>query len=136
MRIMPPDETLSTLNNALAGQCLPNCQFATACYGIIDGRTMELHLARGGHPYPIHVRCDGAMEEVTMGGGLLGVFAGEEFPAARVQMAPGEKLILYSDGLEEFFGLVLFKQVEEVANLRSVRAHLLQKASRRPDKDT
>jgi serine phosphatase RsbU (regulator of sigma subunit) len=100
-RILPCDEVLASLNNQLAEQELPNCQFVTACYGVVDARQGVVTFSRGGHPHPIHVHTDGTCEEVKAVGGLLGIMPGETFPAVRVPLQPGEKLIVYSDGLED-----------------------------------
>ena len=100
-RIVPPAEVLEGLNSELAGQQLPNCQFVTACYATIDAVTHELTFSRAGHPHPIHVGVDGTCCEVRTVGGLLGVFPGESFPSVDLVLQPGERLILYSDGLEE-----------------------------------
>lgn len=99
--IVPPSDVLERLNSQLADQQLPNCQFVTACYGTIDLEEHVITLARGGHPHPIHVGADGTCEEVRTVGGLLGIFHGETFPSTSVALQPGEKLIVYSDGLED-----------------------------------
>ncbi len=99
-QIIPPDEAMAGLNNALADQHLPNCQFATACYCIIDTRTLELTFARGGHPYPLVLRADGSVEEMQWAGPLLGVFPSMEYPACRIQLRPGDKVLVYTDGAE------------------------------------
>ena len=99
--IVPPGEALAVLNRELAAQELPNCQFITACYGYINVQTHTLTFARGGHPHPIHVAADGSCGEVRVLGGLLGVFQEEEFPSLSLCLGPGEKLVLYSDGLED-----------------------------------
>lgn len=99
--IVPPSDVLEQLNGQLADQQLPNCQFVTACYGTIDLEAGIVHLARGGHPHPIHVGVDGTCCEVRTTGGLLGIFHGETFPSTSVALQPGEKLVLYSDGLED-----------------------------------
>lgn len=99
--IVPPGEVLANLNRDMADQELPNCQFVTACYATISTETGELNFARGGHPHPIHVRADGQCIETRTTGGLLGVFPDEEFVGARLILAPGEKFILYSDGMED-----------------------------------
>ncbi|HOA75471.1 MAG TPA: PP2C family protein-serine/threonine phosphatase [Phycisphaerae bacterium] len=99
--IVPPHDVLEQLNAQLADQQLPNCQFVTACYATIDVRTREVCLARGGHPHPIHVGADGTCVEVRTVGGLLGIFHGETYPSTSLILEPGEKLILYSDGLED-----------------------------------
>jgi serine phosphatase RsbU (regulator of sigma subunit) len=99
--IVPPHAVLERLNSQLADQQLPNCQFVTACYATVDLRTCEISLARGGHPHPIHVGRDGTCTEVCTVGGLLGIFHGETFPSTSLVLEAGEKLILYSDGLED-----------------------------------
>lgn len=99
--IVPPHMVLEQLNSQLADQELPNCQFVTACYATIDLCTHEICLARGGHPHPIHVGVDGTCAEVRTIGGLLGIFHGETFPSTSLALAPGEKLVIYSDGLED-----------------------------------
>jgi len=99
--IVPPSEVLAALNNDLAAQELPNCQFVTACYATINVATHELILARGGHPHPIHVGPDGRCAEVRTVGGLLGVFPDEDFPSTTLLLEPGERLIIYSDGMED-----------------------------------
>lgn len=99
--LVPPSEVLAVLNSDLANQDLPNCQFVTACYGVVDTQTYEVVFARGGHPHPIHVGTEGRCAEVHAMGGLLGVFADESFPSARLILEPGEKLIVYSDGMED-----------------------------------
>jgi len=101
--VLNPDRTLQRLNRRLVEQQLPNSQFVTACLGLLNLRTKELQVARAGHPYPLHCTADGALSEMKSPGGLLGLFEEEEFPVSRVTLRPGEKLILYSDGVELAF---------------------------------
>jgi serine phosphatase RsbU (regulator of sigma subunit) len=98
--LLEPSETLALLNDALAGQTLPRCQFVTGCYCLLNLETLVLRFARAGHPHPLLVDEDGGVTELHTQGGLLGVFRGEDFPTRQVQLRPGEKVILYTDGLE------------------------------------
>jgi len=102
-RILSPSETLQILNDALADEHLNNCQFVTACYCLLDHSTRTLTFARGGHPHLILVQPDGSMQEIQTGGGLLGLFPRQEFPGKRIQLHSGQKVILYSDGMELAF---------------------------------
>ncbi len=98
--ILSPGVTMARLNDVLADQHLPNSQFVTACYCLVDTRTLEVCFSRGGHPYPLHLTREGFIHELKAEGGLLGLFEHEEFPTATVQLRPGDKMILFSDGLE------------------------------------
>ena len=48
--LVPPAESLRLLNNDLLQQNLTNSQFATACYCVLNTNTLQLQLARAGHP--------------------------------------------------------------------------------------
>lgn len=98
--ILTPSETLRELNQSLIEQGLPNCQFVTACYGLFDHQSRTLQLARAGHPPPILFTGCGAHHRIESSGGLLGIFDGMEFPTATIRLHPGDKLLLYTDGLE------------------------------------
>lgn len=109
--VLDPDRTLQMLNRRLVEQQLPNSQFVTACFALVNLRTLEMQVARAGHPYPLHCTADGALAELKSPGGLLGLFADEEFPVQRVTLRPGEKVILYTDGVE-----LAFASAEDRAN--------------------
>lgn len=102
-RLLTPDEMLRGLNAALVDQNLPNCRFVTACCGLYDVETRTLSYARGGHPFPIHISKDGRLQPLRSEGGLLGLHRGATFPTGTVRLEPGEKLLLYSDGVETAF---------------------------------
>jgi hypothetical protein len=91
------------LNETLTDQELPNCQFVTGCYGLINHKTLTLQYARGGHPYPVLLTAAGEVRELTTPGGLLGIFKGEKFPTAEVPLQAGDKILLYTDGVELLF---------------------------------
>jgi len=99
-QLIPPDQTLAELNEMLAIQEMSNGQFATACYCLLNFRTLQLRIARAGHPYPIRISRDGLITELKSEGGLLGLFEGEQYACRTVQLAPGDRLVLYTDGLE------------------------------------
>jgi phosphoserine phosphatase RsbU/P len=101
--LIAPGEVLGVLNENLKAQNLPNCQFVTACYCLYDVATRKLQVARGGHPYPIRIGTDGSLTEIRSTGGLLGVFPGEEFETVTTSLVPGERLLIYSDGIELAF---------------------------------
>ncbi|MCH7702007.1 MAG: SpoIIE family protein phosphatase [Planctomycetes bacterium] len=102
--VLEPSETLQLLNDSLTSQDLPNCQFVTACYALLNIETLELRYARGGHPYPCLISENGYCGELKSEGGLMGLFKGEEFPTRSVQLKKGDKLIVYTDGIEHLFG--------------------------------
>ncbi|MFQ5413129.1 MAG: PP2C family protein-serine/threonine phosphatase [Phycisphaerae bacterium] len=98
--LLDPSEVMRGLNDALTEQALPNCQFVTACYGVLNTRTLGFRYARGGHPYPLRIDGTGRVSELRTSGGLLGLFPNETFPTVETTLEPGEKVLLYTDGVE------------------------------------
>ncbi|MBN1766037.1 MAG: serine/threonine-protein phosphatase [Sedimentisphaerales bacterium] len=101
--IIEPGEVLAQLNTEFYEQGLSDFQFATCCYGLIDTRSLKLRFANAGHPYPIHIDKDGRMRELEAVGSLLGIFDEQHYPMQTYQLNPGDKLLLYSDGMELAF---------------------------------
>ncbi|HSU69738.1 MAG TPA: PP2C family protein-serine/threonine phosphatase, partial [Tepidisphaeraceae bacterium] len=102
-RLLTPAESLSRLNTELIEQNLSQAAFATALYGIIDVQTLEVTVSRAGHPAPLIIRDGGAVETIECDGPLLGIFPDESFVTATAQLQPGDRLMLYTDGIEVAF---------------------------------
>ena len=103
-RVFSPAEVVKNLNIRMAAQELSGYQFATCCYGLLNTKTLELTYARAGHPYPILIRPGKPPEQLESRGSLLGIFEQAEFSQRTIQLQPGDKLVLYSDGAEPFIG--------------------------------
>ncbi|HMO00661.1 MAG TPA: PP2C family protein-serine/threonine phosphatase [Miltoncostaeaceae bacterium] len=61
----------------------------------------RLCVARAGHPFPVVLRAGGGVETVGGDGSLLGLFAEARFGEAEVVLAPGDAMVLYTDGASE-----------------------------------
>ena len=100
--LVDPADVLLKLNADLVEQQLSNFQFVTCCYGILNTQTLRLQIANGGHPAPMLIDA-GASEELEVGGPLLGVFPEPHFVTESYQLERGQKLLLFSDGVEVAF---------------------------------
>ena len=100
--IYSPAEVMKNLNVRMAAQKLSGYQFATCCYCLLNIKTLQLTFARAGHPYPILIRAGGQLQRLEIEGSLLGIFGQAEYVQESIQLQQGDKLLLYSDGLEPF----------------------------------
>jgi serine phosphatase RsbU (regulator of sigma subunit) len=103
-RLLSPSESLARLNSELIQQNLSQAAFATALYGVIDVHTLQVTLARAGHPVPMILRANGGIDTADCDGPLLGIFPDATFIPATIQLNPGDRLLLYTDGIEVAFG--------------------------------
>lgn len=76
-------------------------KFITLFYGEVDTGRGLLRFTNAGHNYPLLRRSGGAIEELTEGGLLLGLFDNAEYQEGAVAFGPGDALLLYSDGISE-----------------------------------
>jgi sigma-B regulation protein RsbU (phosphoserine phosphatase) len=102
--IFPPAEVMKNLNTRMTDQKLSGYQFATCCYCLLNTKTLRLTYSRAGHPYPILIRAGSQPQQLQTQGPLLGIFKQAEYVQQSVQLQPGDKLLLYSDGAEPFIG--------------------------------
>lgn len=101
--IYKPCDVIKNLNLRMVEQELNGCLFATCVYALLNIRTLKLEYARAGHPYPVLIR-DQQLIPLQTRGGLLGVFETAEFEQHSLQLQPGDKLFIYSDGGEPLIG--------------------------------
>lgn len=95
-------DVVSGLHRSLVQQALPNCWFITASYLVINTATLELQHARGGAPFALYAPFKGELRELTAPGMLLGLpDVPDAFGQDQVALNPGDKVILYSDGVED-----------------------------------
>jgi sigma-B regulation protein RsbU (phosphoserine phosphatase) len=76
-------------------------KFVTLFYGELDVATGQLRYTNAGHNYPLLRRRDGAIEELREGGLPLGLFEDANYQQGLTSLAPGDALLLYSDGISE-----------------------------------
>ncbi len=75
--------------------------YATIAYGTLEKHTGRVRLALAGHPYPILIRHDGTIEYLRQGGLPVGMFPHVDYDTQELCLDPGDRLILYSDGITE-----------------------------------
>ncbi len=98
-RLLPPHEVLAQLNRELIDQDLADMPFITMVYGLINHKDGTLRFSRAGHPYPLFVPSVGDVRLLENEGVLLGVLDAQ-FSEQTQRMLPGDKLLLYSDGVD------------------------------------
>ncbi len=76
-------------------------QYFTMLYGILDLREHTFTFSRGGHPAPILVNRNGAHELDQALGPAIGILPNASFTETTVRLAPGDRLFLFTDGVDE-----------------------------------
>lgn len=97
-RLVPPGEVLDRLNRELLNLSLPEPPFVTMLYAQLDTRDGTLTFARAAHPHPLYVPVESEPAYWHAAGTLLGVFE-SEFPVQQKRLQPGDKLVVFSDGV-------------------------------------
>jgi len=98
---MPPEDCLREVNGVLVRERVSS-MFATCFYGVLDTRTGQLDFCNAGHNPPHMLRASGAVESLDFAGGLpLGLLDKRPYVGGVAQLAPGDALFLYTDGVPE-----------------------------------
>jgi sigma-B regulation protein RsbU (phosphoserine phosphatase) len=93
--------TLCQKLNELFSNNLASDKFVTFCYCTIDSVDRKLTYASAGHCCPLLIQSSGAVVILREAGTPLGIMPDREYADAEAQLAPGDRLVLYTDGLTE-----------------------------------
>jgi serine phosphatase RsbU (regulator of sigma subunit) len=96
-----PAHVLALINRALREQ--PSLSLVTAVCALLEtnGATARLTVASGGHPLPLRRRPGEAPATLGDHGVLLGIEADGDWAETAVDIAPGDTLLFYTDGVTE-----------------------------------
>ena len=97
-----PSAVLEQLNEALLREGL-DYRFCTVVYVSLTPRAdrVTTDITSGGHPLPLVLRAGGDVETAGSPGSLLGIVAVPHLAEERVELYPGDSLVLYTDGVTE-----------------------------------
>jgi CheY-like chemotaxis protein len=96
-----PAAALKRINDLLAIDTDPDL-FATMVYGILDSAARTFTYSSAGHCYPLHLKNRGTeVDELEAGGMILGTFDYATFESETISLAPGDEILLYTDGVTE-----------------------------------
>lgn len=98
---LSPEEVIRRANEIIINEQRSK-MFATTFVGYIDLNGGAMQFASGGHNPPLIYRAAlGRCEEVTSSGVAVGLFKGAGFAGAEARLAPGDVMVLYTDGITE-----------------------------------
>ena len=96
-----PADILNKTNQAICSQN-PEEMFITVWFGILDINTGKLTAANAGHEYPVIRKPDGQFEVLKdKHGFVIGGMPYSKYHEYEIQLEPGSKLFVYTDGLPE-----------------------------------
>ena len=98
----PPDAAMASLNDALERDN-HSCMFVTLFLGVLDLGSGELRFASAGHTAPSLLREQTVSIVDQDTGPALGLAQDQHYPLNHIQLMPGDRLAIYTDGIDEAF---------------------------------
>ncbi|MDF1726788.1 MAG: SpoIIE family protein phosphatase [Sulfitobacter sp.] len=95
-----PSAALADLNRVILEE-METEHYFTALLAFLDMESGCLTLAQAGHPHPMIQRADGSLEQEGPGGLPVGLVEGAQFESFTRRLAPGDRLLIASDGITE-----------------------------------
>lgn len=100
-QILDPAECLSKVNSMLIPESDVST-FVTVFYGVLNTRTGVLSYCNGGHNLPYLVKGNTSVTQLDNTSGiLLGKIEPFTFQSKQIQFEPGDRVVLYTDGVTE-----------------------------------
>ncbi len=100
-QILDPAECLSRVNTMLIPES-DSSTFVTVFYGVLETTTGVIHYCNGGHNLPFIIRHTSQVVQLEDTAGiLLGKIEPFQFGTRKLQLHPGDRVILYTDGVTE-----------------------------------
>jgi sigma-B regulation protein RsbU (phosphoserine phosphatase) len=93
---------IEKLNAYLCSQ-IPSTRMITLFYAEFEEKSDALHYVNAGHNPPFVLRADGTLERLGATGTALGLFTEARFEEMVTPLDPGDKVLLYTDGIVEAF---------------------------------
>ena len=91
---------MNKFNDAVCRSSAPE-RYSTLFCGQIDGQRRSLTYVNAGHVSPMLLRSSGTLERLDTGGMPVGLFDLARYEEGRVDLASGDVLVCYSDGISE-----------------------------------
>ena len=123
-----PGEFMTRLNTAYSKifGSTSELMFATACCASFDLKTGRILHANAGHPLPMVVGPDGTVGPAHIAakalGPALGLFGDARYEHSELELAPGKRVVFYTDGLTEARNADQ-QEFSEEGLMTSLRAH-------------
>jgi sigma-B regulation protein RsbU (phosphoserine phosphatase) len=87
--------------NQLFYENTPDDRYATLFFAVYDDHSRELEYANCGHNAPLLFRANGSLERLASTSTVIGLFPGWQCVTRRITLAPGDLLVIYTDGVTE-----------------------------------
>jgi sigma-B regulation protein RsbU (phosphoserine phosphatase) len=87
--------------NRLLCRNMASGRFATFCYARVEPDAGRIVYSNAGHNPPLVVRAGSVTSPLSEGGMVLGIFPENVYAQAEVAIAPGDRIVFYTDGITE-----------------------------------
>ena len=98
---VPLQELAANMNRYACSNSQGGLRFTTAFLAEYDATQRTVHYINAGHNNPILRRASGQIERLDVGGLPFGIMPEAQYNTATVTLAPGDWLIIFTDGLVE-----------------------------------
>lgn len=98
---LSPKSVLEKINDDL-NRNISTGHYLTGIYGILDVNDNSFTYTRASHPFPVIVHADGSTDILDTPGIFIGMVEEPKYGMARVELQPGDRMFLFTDGFYEF----------------------------------
>jgi len=95
-----PKDLCDKVNRALC-KSITIGKFITLFYAVLDSAGRRLTYTNAGHNPPLIARQDGSCLKLETGGAVLGMFPDVSYEQASIDLLPGDRLVIFTDGITE-----------------------------------
>jgi len=97
------DAGFASASKAIASDLDSSNSFVTLFHARLDAASGKISYVDAGHGLALHVQQEGQADRLPSGGPPVGAWPGTQWPKAELDLAPGDSLVVVSDGVLDVF---------------------------------